>query len=419
MRDDSNPDQAVGRPPHGDPPNRGAKPHTRTGNRSHDRTGSRSPGRTLIVTNDYPPRRGGIETFVHEIARRFPPGEVVVYTAAQPGSDTFDAHQPFPVVRDRARTLLPSPRVAETARALAFRYGCDRVWFGAAAPLGLLAGRLGLPCVATTHGHEMWWAALPGTRGVLRRIGRGVGTVTHLTAHSQARTAGAFGLRAHTARLVPGVDTALFRPDSRERARIRRELDLVGRPLILSVSRLVPRKGQDTLIRALPRVRSAVPGATLLIVGSGPYERVLRRSARRLPGLPEDAVVFTGPRAHSDLPPYYAAADVFAMPCRTRRLGLEAEGLGIVYLEAAAAGLPVLAGQSGGAPEAVKDGRTGHVVDGRDVQAVADRLTALLTAPRAAAAMGAEGRAWVEAEWSWDASARQLRSLLSRTVDTW
>ncbi|MGP3976321.1 glycosyltransferase family 4 protein [Streptomyces sp. 8N114] len=373
-----------------------------------------------MVTNDYPPRRGGIETFVHEVARRFPPDEVVVYTAAQPGSDAFDAAQPFPVVREQVRTLLPTPRVAETARALAFRYGCDRVWFGAAAPLGLLAGRLGLPSVATTHGHEMWWAALPGTRRVLRRIGDSVGTVTHLTAHSRDRTARAFGPRARTARLVPGVDTALFRPGSREqRAEARRELGLAEGPLVLSVSRLVRRKGQDALIRALPRVRAAVPGTTLLIVGSGPYEGALRRLARRLPGLPEGAVVFAGSRAHGDLPRYYAAADVFAMPCRTRRLGLEAEGLGIVYLEAAAAGLPVLAGESGGAPEAVRDGETGHVVGGRDVRAVADRLIGLLTMPQAAAAMGAEGRAWVEAEWSWDASARQLRSLLSHTVITW
>ncbi|MFI7243535.1 glycosyltransferase family 4 protein [Streptomyces qinglanensis] len=406
----SRPDRPSG-PPDTDAPGPVVRPH-------RDRSPTADRGRTLIVTNDYPPRRGGIETFVHEIARRFPPAEVVVYTAAQPGSDAFDAAQPFPVVRDRARTLLPTPRVAATARALAFRYGCDRVWFGAAAPLGLLAGRLGLPSVATTHGHEMWWAALPGTRGLLRRIGDSVDTVTHLTAHSRARTAPAFGPRARTARLVPGVDSTRFRPDGEERA-VRRRLGLEGKAVVLSVSRLVRRKGQDTLIRAMPRVRAAVPGATLVIVGSGPRERALRRLVRRLPELPDDAVVFTGSRAHGDLPPYYAAADVFAMPCRTRRLGLEAEGLGIVCLEAAAAGLPVLAGNSGGVPEAVRDGETGHLVDGRDVRAVAERLIGLLTDPRAAAAMGAAGRSWVAAEWSWESAVRQLRALLSRTVDPW
>ncbi|MDJ1136918.1 glycosyltransferase family 4 protein [Streptomyces iconiensis] len=356
---------------------------------------------------------------MHEVAHRFPPGEVVVHTSAEPGSATeeFDAAQPFPVVRDRARLLLPTPRTLALARALAFRYGCDRVWFGAAMPLALLAEPLGLPSVATTHGHEMGWAALPGARLLLRRVADTTGTVTCLTAHARARMSAALGPHARTARLVPGVDPGLFA--SPPRRDIRAELALGKRPLVLSVSRLVPRKGQDTLIRALPLVRRTVPEATLLIVGSGPYERALRRLARRTAGLPGDAVVFAGPREHSQLPPYYAAADVFAMPCRTRRLGLEAEGLGIVYLEAAAAGLPVIAGASGGAPEAVRDGETGHVTDGRDVRAVADRITELLADPETAAGMGAKGRAWVGAEWSWDASARHLRALLSRTVEEW
>lgn len=427
------------------------------------------------------------------MARRFPPGDVVVYTSAEPGPGTeaFDAVQPFPVVRDRARLLLPTPRTTATARALAFRYGCDRVWFGAAAPLGLMAARLGLPSVATTHGHEMGWAMLPGARQALARIARTTGTVTYLTGHSHARMSAVFGPHTRTARLVPGVDADTFDADRSgvarsDRARsgadrsdadrsgadrshatrsaadrshtdtfdavrsgvarsdatrsgadrshtarsvadrpgaanpVRRELGLGERPLVLCVSRLVPRKGQDTLVRALPLVRRTVPDATLLIVGSGPYGRTLRRLARAQRarhGLPEGAIVFAGPREHAELPPYYAAADVFAMPCRTRRLGLEAEGLGIVYLEAAAAGLPVLAGDSGGAPDAVRDGETGYVVDGRDVGAVADRLTALLADPAAAAVLGAKGRAWVREEWSWDASARRLRELLSRTVE--
>ncbi|GAA2082069.1 glycosyltransferase family 4 protein [Streptomyces albiaxialis] len=381
--------------------------------------------RTLIVTNDFPPRRGGIETFVHEMARRFPPDEVVVLTSSggpcgRAAIEAFDAAQPFPVVRRRVRWLLPTPRTEATARALAVRYGCDRVWFGAAAPLGLLAGRLGLPSVATTHGHEMWWAAAPGTRLLLRRVGDECRVVTHLTAHTRARVARALRPGTRLERLAPGVDPDRFRPadEGAERADVRRRLGLGAgpseRPVVLSVSRLVPRKGQDTLIRALPRVRAAVPGATLLIVGDGPYARRLRRLARTTPGLPPGAVVFAGSRPHGALPPFYAAADVFAMPCRDRRLGLESEGLGIVYLEAAAAGLPVLAGRSGGAPETVRDGETGHVVDGRDVRAVADRLVELLTAP---GAMGEKGRARAVREWSWDASARRLRALLSLTVE--
>ena len=356
------------------------------------------------------------------MARRFPPSEVVVLTSAGPSGaegraavEEFDAAQPYPVVRERARWLLPTPRTAATARALVARYCCDRVWFGAAAPLGLLAGPLGLPSVATTHGHEMWWAAVPGARHVLRHIGDGCDTVTWLAPHTRARIAR--GLRPGTRleQLAPGVDAELFAPPSGEvRDEARRRFGLGARPVVLSVSRLVPRKGQDVLIRALPRVRAAVPGATLLIVGAGRHERRLRRLARGTRGLPPGAVVFAGGLPHTALPPCYAAADVFAMPCRDRLLGLESEGLGIVFLEAAAAGLPVLAGRSGGAPATVRDGETGHVVDGRDVRAVADRLVELLTAP---GAMGEKGRAWAADEWSWDASARRLRALLSRTFE--
>ncbi|MFF5263158.1 glycosyltransferase family 4 protein [Actinomadura viridis] len=367
--------------------------------------------RCLIVTNDFPPRQGGIETFVYELARRFPPGEAVVYTSAEPGAARFDAGLPFPVVRDPARTLLPTPRVARTARRLAAAHGCDRVWFGAAAPLGLLAGPLGLPSVATTHGHEVWWAGVPGPRQALRRIGARAGIVTYLTEHTRARIAPALGPRARTARLVPGVDAAAFRPGAEGAAEVRERHGLGDRPVVLTVSRLVPRKGQDRLIRALPLVREAVPDATLLVVGAGPQDFWLRGQAA-------EGVVFAGGRPHAELPPYYAAADVFAMPCRARRLGLETEGLGIVYLEAAAAGLPVLAGDAGGAPEAVRHGETGIVVDGRSVPEIAGRLVELLGDAAARTEMGARGRAWVREEWSWEGSYERLRELLDRACST-
>ncbi|MFI0353532.1 glycosyltransferase family 4 protein [Actinomadura sp. 9N407] len=365
--------------------------------------------RCLIITNDFPPRQGGIETFVYELALRFPPGEVLVYTSAEPGAAAFDAGLPFPVVRDPARTLLPTPQVARNARRLAGAYGCDSVWFGAAAPLGLLAGRIGLPSVATTHGHEIWWASVPGPRQLLRRIGSQAGVVTYLTERTRARIAPALGPRARTARLVPGVDAGAFRPDPPGRAMIRERYGLGGRPVILSVARLVPRKGNDQLIRALPAVRRAVPDATLLIVGSGPQDFWLH-------GLAEEGVVFAGGHPHAELPPFYAAADVFAMPCRSRRLGLETEGLGIVYLEAAAAGLPVVAGDAGGAPEAVRDGETGHVVDGTSVPQIADRLIRLLRDGDARTRMGEKGRAWVRDEWTWDASYERLRDLLHQAA---
>ncbi len=180
--------------------------------------------------------------------------------------------------------------------------------------------------------------------------------------------------------------------------------------MVVCVSRLVRRKGQDTLLRAWPEVIKRVPDAALLIVGAGPYGTDLRQQAQRS-GL-TSSVHFTGPVAQGELPAHYAAGDVFSMPCRTRRGGLDVEGLGIVYLEASAAGLPVVGGDSGGAPDAILEGETGYVVGGRDVAALSGRLAALLSDPAFAKAMGEKGRAWVERDWSWDQTATRLRTLI-------
>ncbi|MFE2292264.1 glycosyltransferase family 4 protein [Streptomyces sp. NPDC059452] len=372
--------------------------------------------RTLVVTNDFPPRQGGIETFVHAMTGRFPAGSVVVYTSAEPGAAAHDAGLPYPVVRDPARMLLPTPRVTGRAVELARRHGCDSVWFGAAAPLGLMAARLRREtgvrrAVATTHGHEVWWARTPGSRALLRRIGARTDAVTYLGPATRAPIAAALGPAAarRMVRLAPGVDAEAFRGGAGRR-RTRERYGLGARPVVLCAARLVPRKGQDTLIRVLPAVRRAVPGTVLLLTGDGPYARTLRRLAADT-GV-ADHVILAGGQPHAGMPGHFAAADVFAMPCRTRRRGLEVEGLGIVFLEAAAAGLPVLVGDSGGAPDAVRDGETGHVVDGRDVDAVADRLIGLLRDREAAAAMGEKGRAWVREEWGWDSTYATLEGLL-------
>jgi phosphatidylinositol alpha-1,6-mannosyltransferase len=292
-------------------------------------------------------------------------------------------------------------------------FGCTAVWFGAAAPLGLLAPALRAAgaerIVATTHGHEAGWAMLPGARTALRRIGAGCDVVTYLGEYFRLRLAGPLGRSAELVRLTPGVDIDTFRPDV-DGSDVRARYGLADRPVIVCVSRLVPRKGQDTLIRALPIVRRQVPDATLLLVGDGPSRDELEARAASM-GI-ADAVICTGGVPHGELPAHYSAGDVFAMPCRTRRGGLDVEGLGIVYLEASAAGLPVLVGDSGGAPDAVLDGRTGYVVDGRDVAAVADRLTALLSDPVLRARLGAAGRQWVEQDWRWDVLAGRLRGLL-------
>jgi phosphatidyl-myo-inositol dimannoside synthase len=367
--------------------------------------------RTLVVTNDFPPRPGGIQAFVQALASRQPDGEVVVYAPAWKGDAAFDAAQPFPVVRHPTSLMLPTPDVLRRAREVAAAEGCDRVWFGAAAPLGLLARPLGLErSVASTHGHEVGWALLPGSRQVLRRIGRDVDVVTYLGDYTRRRLAGALGPSATLAQLPSGVDTGQFHPGAGG-ADVRRRLGLSDRPVVVCVSRLVPRKGQDALIRALPAVRGAVPGTALLCVGGGPdAPRLLRLAAEH--GVADD-VVLTGSVPWAELPAHYDAGDVFAMPCRSRRAGLEVEGLGIVYLEASATGLPVVAGRSGGAPDAVLDGETGHVVDGRSVPEVTDAVTRLLLDRDAARRLGERGREWVAQAWRWDALAQRLRGLLA------
>ena len=359
--------------------------------------------RTLVVTNDFPPRAGGIQAFVHSLASRLPADEVVVYASSWKGATAFDAEQSFPVVRHPTSLMLPTPDVLRRARSVAAAEGCDRVWFGAAAPLGLLASRLGMErSVASTHGHEVGWALLPGARQVLGRIGRDVDVVTYLGEYTRARLAPVI---PRLERLPSGVDTSQFRPGAGG-LDVRARHGLTDRPVIVCVSRLVPRKGQDVLIRALPLIQRRVPDAALLIVGGGPYLSSLQRMAG-----PD--VVLTGSVPWAELPAHYDAGDVFAMPCRTRRGGLEVEGLGIVYLEASATGLPVVAGRSGGSPDAVLEGETGYVVDGRSVVEVASAVAGLLEDPAGAAAMGVRGREWVEAEWRWDVLAARLRALLA------
>ena len=368
--------------------------------------------KTLLVTNDFPPRPGGIQAFVHNLALGQPEGSLVVYASTWRGAEEFDARQPFPVIRERTGMLLPTPAVGRRAAAIAREHGCRTVWFGAAAPLGLLATSLrrqaGIDrAVALTHGHEVGWAALPGARAALLRIGRGVDVTTYLGEYTRVRLARVLDGVTRLERLAPGVDVEAFHPGV-DATSVRRGHGLTDRPVVVCVSRLVPRKGQDMLIRALPEIRRRVPDAALLIVGGGPDAARLRRLSADVPG-----VVFTGSVPWADLPAHFAAGDVYAMPCRTRRGGLDVEGLGIVYLEASATGLPVVAGDSGGAPDAVREGETGFVVNGRDVAEIADRVAMLLADPVLAKRLGAEGRSWVESEWRWQTQADRLRTLLT------
>ena len=317
--------------------------------------------RVLVVTNDFPTRRGGIESFVLSLCRQMPPDEVVVYTASMPGDAAFDAGLPFPVYRDPSRILLPTPAVARRVREVMRRHGCDRVLYGASAPLGLLAPALcragATRQVALTHGHEVWWARTPGARQLLHRIGDQVDVLTYVSEWCREHIAPALSpdARGRMVRLSPGVDPERFHPGCGG-AEVRRRLGLdEDTPVVVCTARMVRRKGQDTLIRAWPEVLRAHPGARLLLVGDGPDRRRLERMAR-CTGV-SASVIFVGSVGWEEVPAYMDAGDVFAMPCRTRRFGLEAEAWGIVFVEAQACGLPVVVGDSGGAPETMVPGR--------------------------------------------------------------
>lgn len=372
--------------------------------------------RTLVVTNDFPPRPGGIQTFVHELLRRLPAEDVLVYASRFRGWEEFDAAAPFRVVREDTSVLLPTPGVARTAAGLVADHEARAVLFGAAAPLGLIAPSLreagAARTVGLTHGHEAGWAGYPGTRQVLRRVGDRLDVLTYLGEYTRGRIGGVLSddAAARMVQLAPGVDTSVFHPSSDGRG-VRDEHGLADRPVVVCVSRLMPRKGQDMLIRALPRIRRQVPDTALLLVGGGPHRSSLQRlvEATGMSG----QVVITGSVPYDTLPSHYAAGDVFAMPCRTRHRGLDVEGLGIVYLEASATGLPVVAGRSGGAPDAVREGVTGDVVDGTNVDHVARAVAALLLDSDRARSYGEAGRAWVEQSWTWDAAAARLRDLLA------
>ncbi len=376
--------------------------------------------RVLLVTNDFPPRRGGIQSYLGEFVSRLARAgshEITVYAPKWKGADGFDEAARgagYRVVRHPGTLMLPGPTVDRRMRRLIAEHDIDTVWFGAAAPLALLAQRArqagASRVLASTHGHEVGWSMLPVARSVLRRIGEDTDVVTFVSRYTRSRFAPAFGPAASLEYLPPGVDTDRFRPDPAGRAELRDRYGLGERPTVVCLSRLVPRKGQDVLIKALPSIRRRVEEAALVIVGGGPYLETLRGLARDC-GV-ADHVTFTGAVPGDELPAHHAMADVFAMPCRTRGGGMDVEGLGIVFLEASATGVPVIAGDSGGAPEAVQHNKTGLVIDGRSVDEVAGAVAELLTDRERAAAMGAAGRSWVTSQWRWDTLAARLADLL-------
>ena len=379
--------------------------------------------KTLLVTNDFPPRAGGIQTFLEGFVGQLDPDQLIVYASTPPDVDgvsgvtlaaDYDAGQPFDVVRYPGTMMLPTPIVRRKMQQLIRDHDVKNVWFGAAAPLGVMAKAAHAAgadrVISTTHGHEIGWSMLPGARQILRKVFHDADLVTYLTEATLARLKPFMG-DTDIMQLHGAIDPELFAFNAGARRELRERYGLGEAPVVVCISRLVERKGQDRLIAAWPEVMARHPEAKLVIVGKGPYGEKLRQMAADSPV--SASIVFTGEVQYSELVAHYSLGDVFAMPCRTRGAGLDIEGLGIVYLEAYAAGLPVVAGDSGGAPEAVQDGKTGLVVNGRSVHAIVAALDYLLEDRERSAAMGAAGKRWVDEKWRWSDVAKPLIEALS------
>ena len=363
--------------------------------------------RHLLVTNDFPPKVGGIQNYLWELWRRLPPTDVVVHTTPYEGAEAFDAAQPFTVVRSREPWLLPGPHLVSRVRRLARRHAVDLVVIDPALPAGLIGPRLDLPYAVIVHGAEAAIPArLPGTRRLLRRVLGGAAGVVAAGGYAARECERAVGRPLPAFLVPPGVDTGRFKPlTAAERVEARRRLGLrVEAPTVVSVSRLVPRKGMDTLVRAAARLSAGREDLQVVIAGRGRDRRRLTRLAART-GAP---VRLAGRLRDADLAALYGCADVFAMLCRTRWGGLEQEGFGIVFLEAAAVGVPQVAGRSGGAHEAVADGETGVVLDPATPQSAAEAIGALLDDPARRAEMGDAARRRAEAAFSYDVLAGRL-----------
>lgn len=367
--------------------------------------------RLLIITNDFPPTVGGIENYVFSLAQRWPPDELVVLTRAMEGDDAFDSSLDFEVTRLDARVLLPTGGLRrETARVIAER-GIEAVHFPAPFPPALMGPRLsrehGLRYAVTLHGGEFVLASrIPIFNRWMRRAIEAASILMCESTFVEGEVRRFVGHEPSTVFLPAGVDPDRFSPS------IPPAFEAPGGgPVILSVSRLVARKGPATLLRALPAVLERHPQAHLLVVGGGPDLRRLRRMASSL-GV-AGAVTFAGPRRWEKVPRFYASAEVFALPTRERFGGLETEGLPLVYLEAAAAGIPAVAGRAGGVSDGVVDGVTGILVDGRSPQETAAAIVGLLDDPERARRMGAAARGRVMEEFTWEVVAERYRDALT------
>ena len=375
-------------------------------------------GKILCITNDFGPRAGGIETFVMGLIERAPKGSIIVYTSSQGDTTAYDKEwlRDFgvEVIRDSSKILLPSPWVVRRVKKVIARDSIKQVFFGAAAPLGVMARGIRkkgvVNIVALTHGHEVWWAKLWPFSSAISFIGRNVDHLTYLGEFTKNEISKALSPKdkSKLIKIAPGIDTDHFAPDPSS-AQLRKVLGLADKKVIVSVGRLVHRKGQDFLIQSMPEVLAKHPTAHILMVGEGPYRKVLTKMVSELNLI--DAVTFIGRIQYKELPRYICAGDIFVMPSRSRLAGLEVEGLGIVYLEASSCALPVIAGRSGGAPDAVDEDVTGYSVDGTSTLEVSKAIIKMLDDPIKAREMGQAGRSWIIDKWRWEIWSKEFNSL--------
>jgi len=373
--------------------------------------------RHLLVTNDFPPKIGGIQNYLWELWRRLSPDDVIVHTTPYRGAAEFDAQQKFTVVRSREPWLLPNPILAKRVDALADEHAVDLVLIDPAVPAGMIGPYLRHPYGVILHGAEVTIPGrIPLTRQLLSRVlDKSVGVIA-AGGYPAAEAERAIGRELPTTVVPPGVDVDRFLPLSeqdRAAARVRLGLPTDG-PLVVSVSRLVPRKGMDTLIRASIEIRKRHPEVTVAIAGKGRDTKRLQALINKL-GAP---VRLLGRVDDADMPALYGCGDVFTMLCRTRWAGLEQEGFGIVFLEAAAAGVPQVAGRSGGAHEAVIHGQTVLVVDNPDnMLEAAEAIGDLLDDPTRCSEMAVAGRNRAVTEFSYDVLAERLAGAIDGMAD--
>jgi phosphatidylinositol alpha-1,6-mannosyltransferase len=372
--------------------------------------------RHLLVTNDFPPKIGGIQSYLHELWRRLPPDEVTVLTSPHVDADLFDRQQRFRVERTREPVLLPNPFLARRVRQLAEKTQSSFVVLDPAVPLGMIGPSLGLPYAVVLHGAEVTVPGrLPLTGRMLGKVLKNASLIISAGTYAEAEARRAESDLPPVVQIPPGVDVAKFVPlPPIEKAATRARLGLAPTgPLVLSVSRLVPRKGMDVLIEAAARLKESgrQPGVNVVIAGDGRDRTRLEHLINKT-GAP---VKLLGRTPSVDLPGLYACADVFVLSCRSRWGGLEQEGFGIVFLEAAAVGIPAVAGDSGGAAEAVVDGETGIVIhDPTDSAAVARAIDQLVSDPALASRQGQSARHRAETEYSYDVLAARLGEALAK-----